>query len=125
MPSYKSVIVLLLLLLTSTAYAADDASPIDFCTDMSIIAKEIMTARQKDRPMSETLPMAKNLIKSWGEKYGLEIAMGEAEEMAAEMVMAAYKKMISTDPFKKETITEFENNIFAECYKGLTSDSEE
>ncbi len=72
--------------------------------------------------MSETLPLAQNEIKSWSDKYGLEIGMDKAEEMAAEMVMVAYKVMISTDSYKKQTTTEFENNVFEGCYEEWTSD---
>ena len=75
--------------------------------------------------MSETLPMAKNRIKSWGDKYGLEMDMGEAEEMAAEMVMTAYEEMISpVEEYKRQWTTEFENAFFKECYEEVTSDSE-
>ena len=85
-----------------------------------------MTARQQDRPMSETLPLATNEIKSWGDKIGIEMDMDVAEEMAAEMVMAAYKEMISpTDEYKRLMTTEFENTIFKGCYEEMTSDSEE
>lgn len=125
MSSPKTATILLSLFLAATAHADDEVSPISVCTDFSIMAREVMTARQKDKPMSESLPMAKNLVKRWGEKYGLEIPMDEAEKIAAEVVMAAYTAIISTDPFKKETITEFENGVFAECYKEMTSDSEE
>jgi ABC-type protease/lipase transport system fused ATPase/permease subunit len=75
-----------------TAHAEDELKPVDFCTDLSLVANQVMKARQQDRPMSETLPMAKNRIKSWGDKYGLEMDMDEAEEMAAEMVMIASRK---------------------------------
>jgi len=106
-----------------TAHAEDELKPVDFCTDLSLVANQVMKARQKDRPMSETLPMAKNRIKSWGDKYGREMDIDEAEAIAAEMVMAAYEEMISTDPFKKQTTTEFENAFFKQCYEEATSDS--
>ncbi len=123
MTRYWTAAALLSLLLAMTAHAEDELKPVDFCTDLSLVANQVMKARQRDRPMSETLPMAKNRIKSWGDKYGLEIDMDEAEEMAAEMVMAAYEKMISTDAFKKQTTTEFENAFFKQCYEEATSDS--
>ena len=76
--------------------------------------------------MSETLPLATNEIKSWSDKIGIEMDMDVAEEMAAEMVMAAYKEMISpTDKYKRLMTTEFENTIFKGCYEEMTSDSEE
>jgi hypothetical protein len=126
MPSHKTATVLLSLLLATTANAVDEFSSIDFCKDLSTIAKEIMTARQQNRPMSETLPRATDRVKEWGDKYGLEMDMEEAEEAAAGMVMAAYEVMISTnEEFRQDRVTEFENDIFKECYKGLTSDSKE
>ena len=126
MPSHKTATVLLSLLLATTAYAVDEFSSIDFCKDLSIIAKEIMTARQQNRPMSETLPRGTDRVKEWGDRYGLEMDMEEAEEAAAGMVMAAYEVMISTnEEFRQDRVTDFENGIFKECYKELTSDSEE
>ena len=123
MTRYWTAAALLSLLLAMTAHAEDEFKPVDFCTDLSLVANQVMKARQQDRPMSETLPMAKNRIKSWGDKYGLEMDMDQAEEMAAEMVMAAYEEMISTDAFKKQTTTEFENASFKQCYEEVTSDS--
>lgn len=123
MTRYWTAAALLSLLLAMTAHAEDELKPVDFCTDLSLVANQVMKARQKDRPMSETLPMAKNRIKSWGDKYGLEMDIDEAEAIAAEMVMAAYEEMISTDPFKKQTTTEFENAFFKQCYEEATSDS--
>ncbi len=123
MTRYWTAAALLSLLLAMTAHAEDELKPVDFCTDLSLVANQVMKARQRDRPMSETLPMAKNRIKSWGDKYGLEMDMDEAEEMAAEMVMAAYEEMISTDPFKRQRTTEFENAFFKQCYEEATSDS--
>lgn len=85
-----------------------------------------MIARQQDRPMSSTLPETTNQIKKWGDKYGLEMDLGEAEEMAADMVMVAYEETISFgDEFKRQMTTEFENSIFKGCYEETTSDSEE
>ena len=123
MTRYWTAAALLSLLLAMTAHAEDELKPVDFCTDLSLVANQVMKARQQDRPMSETLPMAKNRIKSWGDKYGLEMDMDEAEQIAAEMVMTAYEKMISTDAFKKQTTTEFENAFFKQCYEEATSDS--
>ena len=122
MSFHRTATVLMSILLATTAHADDDFSAVDICTDLSLVAKMVMTARQQDRPMSETLPLAQNEIKSWGDKYGLEIGMDKAEESAAEMVMIAYKVTISTDSFKKQTTTEFENNVFEECYEEWTSD---
>ena len=118
--------VLMSIFLATTVHAEDDFAPVAFCTDLSAVAKLVMTARQQDRPMSETLPMATNQIKAWGDKYGLEMGMDKAEETAAEMVMTAYEEMISSsDGYKRERTTEFENAFFKECYEEVTSDSDE
>ena len=126
MSFHRVATALVSILLATTVHADDDFSRVEFCTDLSLIANLIMTARQQDRPMSETLPLATNEIKSWGDKIGIEMDMDVAEEMAAEMVMAAYKEMISpTDEYKRLMTTEFENTIFKGCYEEMTSDSEE
>ena len=118
--------VLLSLLLATTAHADDEVQPIDFCRDLSLIANQIMTARQQDRPMSEALPEATDRIKNWGDRYGFEMDMNEAEKAAADMVMAAYEETISpVERYKRIEITEFENAVFKECYEAWTSDSEE
>ena len=85
-----------------------------------------MTSRQQNRPMSEMLPKATNRIKDWSDRYGFEMDMDEAEEKAADMVMAAYEEIISpVEKNKRIVITEFENGVFKECYEAATSDTEE
>ncbi len=96
MPIHKAATALLSLLLVTTTHAGDELQPIEICTGMSLIARQVMIARQQDRPMSSTLPETTNQIKKWGDKYGLEMDLDEAEEMAADMVMAAYEEMISS-----------------------------
>ncbi len=96
MPIHKAATALLSLLLVTTTHAGDELQSIEICTDMSLIARQVMIARQQDRPMSSTLPETTNQIKKWGDKYGLEMDLDEAEEMAADMVMAAYEEMISS-----------------------------
>ncbi len=126
MPSHKPATVLLSLLLATTAHADDEVQPIDFCRGISLIANQIMTSRQQNRPMSEMLPKATNRIKDWSDRYGFEMDMDEAEEAAADMVMAAYEETISlVERYKRIEITEFENAVFKECYEAWTSDSEE
>ena len=129
----RSIVVLLLLLslmLATTAHASDEVSGIDVCRDFSIIAKDIMTARHKNKPMSEALPIAIDRIKDWMDKYGFEVFSEEAEEWAEALVIDAYDGPVfpSSSTFnesRREEISEFENGHFEECYKGLTSDSEE
>ncbi len=82
MPTHKTATVLLSLLLATTGHADDDVQPIDFCREISLIANQIMTARQQNRPMSETLPEATDRIKDWSDRYGIETDIEEAEEAA-------------------------------------------
>ena len=86
-----------------------------------------MTARQKKRPMSETLPNAIKQIADWAEKYGFEMNSEEVEEAAAMLVIPAYDRTAypsnsNWNPERQDAIRDFENHHFEECYKGLTSD---
>ncbi len=129
MRSHKTATVLLSLLLATTAYADDEVSEIDLCKDLSIIAREIMTARQMDKPLSETLPMALDRMGDMVEKYRGEMdsaEMKEMEEMFAPLVMAAYEvPSYGMEGLGRSEISEFENTTFAQCYEGMTSDSDE
>ncbi len=100
--------------------APNDYSIIEICTDFSEIAKFIMTARQKDRPMSQTLPTAMARVKNWVNKYEFE----PDDEVATGLVMHAYERPSwnYSDGLKKDEISEFENEAFRGCYDGLTSD---
>ena len=114
------------LLLATAAQADDEIPPIDVCRDFSFVARDVMTARQKDRPMSETIPNATNLIKRWADKYRLAVDMEEAEEQAADLVMDAYlKASYDVEELQRDQISEFEDSYFKACYRELTSDSEE
>jgi hypothetical protein len=115
---------LMSLMLTPQVFADDGFSTIDVCKSFSLIAKDIMVARQKDRPMSETLPFARDRIKKWADKFGFDLEIKEAEQMAAELVMAAYDRpSFDMDGGNApHEINSFENLHFEECYKGLTSD---
>ncbi len=118
--------LILSLLLATTAHADDEVEPFDFCRDISLIAKEVMKARQQDRPMSETLLIAINRFKNLAEENGREMDEEVAEKFGSELVMLAYKENISaTDTYKQQKTTEFENAIFKDCYKETTSNSEE
>jgi len=130
MRSHSSIFAFLLvsLLLATVAYADDEASPMGVCKDLSIIAREIMTARQEDKPMSETLPAALKLFRDMADSYEVEWVeeAKEAEEGIVELVMAAYDlPSYPVEVLQTREISEFENEVFAECYKGATSDSEE
>jgi len=73
--------------------------------------------------MSEALSMAIALVKDWGDKNDLGLDMEVAEEAAAPLVMGAYEEMIkSSDTYRRLAITEFENEIFQECYEEMISE---
>ena len=91
------------------------------------IAKDVMIARHKELPMSETLPEAIKRIKDWAEEYGFEFESKAMEEIAASLVIPAYDSTVyprnsTFDQARQNEISEFENLHFAECYTGLTSD---
>ena len=114
------------LFLALPVIAADEVSEIDICRDFSLVAKDVMTARQKKRPMSATLPIARARIKAWADKYGREVDMEEAEDWAADIVIRAYRGSAYDIPeLQRDRIADFENSYFEECYTQLTSDSEE
>ena len=113
--------------LAAPADAADEVSAIDICRDFSLIAKNVMTARQKKQPMSETLPNTIKQIEDWAKKYGTEMDSKDVEEGAVLMVMPAYDRRAyrsdsNWNPERQDAIRDFENEHFEECYKGLTSD---
>ena len=114
--------LLALLMLVVPAGAADQMSEIDVCREFSLIVKDVMTARQKNRPMSETLPIARDRIKKWADKFGFDYDIKKAEERAAKLVMAAYDRpSFGSGGNAEDEISTFENDYFEACYKGLMS----
>lgn len=123
MPIHKAATALMSILLATTVHADDAFGPVDFCRDLSLIANQVMSARQKNKPMSEVIPVVADRLLSWGDKYGIEMDMDKAERTAAEMVITAYQEMIiPVERLQRIEITEFENAIFQECYEEWTSD---
>jgi hypothetical protein len=101
-----------------TAHADDEITMMDVCTDLSLIAEQVMISRQRDRPMSEVLPETTFAYKNLSDKYRLEMPVDTAEEEAVEMVRLAYKVTIGpADSRKAIAITRFERELFNECYK--------
>ena len=125
MPNHKIAAILSTLLLTTTAYAVDEVTPMGVCKDISIIAKEIMIARQAGKPLSETLPNALAQFGEMQKRYEIE-PFEEGNEAITVLVMAAYDiPTYSTEGNQRREISEFENQVFAECYKGMASKSDE
>ena len=134
-----------LLLLGSSAFADTELDSIEFCKDLSILAREVMVARQNDRPMSEVLPTAiKRMQKVYEDALSRELgvdlddalsaleALGtdemeikekkeELEDAAREaaklLLVAAYDvPSYSTPGNQKDAINDFENEFFEGCY---------
>ena len=119
--------LLALLMLAAQSHATDDASQIDVCRDYSLIAKRVMTARQKRQPMSETLPYTMKLIEEWAKKYAMEMDSNMIEEGATLLVIPAYETDIFPNDSlwnedRQDTINEFENRAFEHCYESMTTD---
>jgi hypothetical protein len=107
-----------LLLLSTTAHADGEVSKIDVCKDLSQVAKQVMSARQQDVPMSEVLPETIIGLMNWADKYGAALDAVAAEEIASETVMLAYEQpIISVDSYKDQEVTKFENSAFKDCYE--------
>ena len=108
-------------MLVSQTDADDEVSPIEFCKELAIIAKEVMTARHIDQPMSETLPVAQTRFRSLAIKLGSEVGE-ETDEAIVGLVMEAYEKpSYDLATLQQSEINDFENLVFAECYKGIKS----
>ena len=106
---------------------AEEPSVIDLCRDLSLVAKEVMTAKQEMEPMSEVLPATMKQLQKWAAKYGLEMNSQDAEELSAPLVMAAYDVRDYPDGSawneeRQDAIRNFENESFEECYEKWTSE---
>jgi hypothetical protein len=139
-------------LLATTTYGQDEDfgwdienSGIEYCKWVSIIARDIMTARQQGKPMSETLPFALDRIRDFPEDMGLdveELSEDMDEEKKAEMlavlenfyqgikpiitelVMRVYEAPAYTfEENQRTAISELENATFAQCYEGYEEEA--
>ena len=122
-----ALFLLLALMITAQADEPEEVSTIDLCRDISLIAKDIMTARQEKQPMSEVLPAAIKKLQKWAAKYGREMGSQEAEEMSAPLFMAAYDVPAYPDGSawnseRRDAIRDFENEAFEGCYEKWTSE---
>ncbi len=113
----------------TTAHADDpkEVSVIDLCRDMSLIAKDIMTARQNREPISEVLPATSKQMQKWAAKHLRKMDLQTAEELSAPMVMAAYDVNAYPDGStwrekRRDAIRDFENEAFEQCYEEWTSE---
>ena len=125
---YAALILILLAgIVSAQADEPDEISAIEICRDISLIAKDVMTARQNKEPMSEILPATIKQLQKWAEKYGQEMSSQAAEDIAAPLVIGAYDVGAYPDgsawnPERREAIHDFENDFFEECYEGWTSE---
>jgi hypothetical protein len=124
----KVVLAFLAALILAAPAEADDKFPkIDVCRQFSLIAKDVMIARQGKKPMSETLPRARSRIEVWVKKYGLELGSDWVKEAADVVVLPAYDEFVWPngslyDEKRQDAIDEYENLHFRECYSGLELD---
>jgi len=137
MAKYATTVALVSLLLATISYGLDefDNLEVESCKLVSIVAKEIMTARQEGQPLSETLPSAINRFKELLEEIGVDVSVLEAEipgelkeleQAIAQLAMGAYEvPPFSNENAQRDAIDYYENTAFSECYKGVVSDSEE
>ena len=106
-----------------SARSTGGADPIEFCKEVSLIAKDVMTARQKERPMSETLPATIEQFLNLGDKFEKKTDPDTAEKTAASLVMMAYRRTsYPVEYAKREAVDDFENDTFESCYKDVTVD---
>ena len=132
----------LMLLLGHAAPAQEDDTEwnIEYCKWVSLLAKDIMTARQDDAPMSETLPFALDRVDNFFYDMGVdfdeldeeeaELALQEADDFAKEMkplitkmVMGFYEAPVWTvEMLQTQAISEAENATFASCFGGMESE---
>ena len=134
----KTITVFLISLLPLLAVPAhaDDTDPaeaIEHCTVISLIARDVMAARQVAQPMSTVLPEAIKRFEEWMVSLGFEPGpdTADAADAANKMVVHAYS--ISAYPSdgapyemkRNEEIAQFENEYFSECYTRLTSEEDE
>ena len=109
------------------------------CKWMSILARDIMIARQQDKPMSETLPYALDRLNDFPndmidlidpetsedlddvELAVMEVAFGtvsqEFKPMITQLVMGTYEvPTYDSQGLRRDAISDAENTIFAGCY---------
>ena len=145
MPKHRTAAVLLSLLLATTTYGQDEdvgfdsqTFDIEYCKWISILARDIMKARQQHTPMSETLPLA---LDRFGEfpmevvglfvpeledlddeeqaelRAGLKAVLQKWKPLITQMVMAAYEApAFDSEVLQRDAISDYENTFFAECY---------
>ena len=128
----KSLSVLLILfsqIFATTAYGQDDVDKKIFekCKWVAQVAKEIMTARQREQPMSETLAFkldqVRELLGETADMDDLNDSQLEQlkvmEQGLTEMVMGAYETPLATsDEDRRELVNSAEVAAFTGCYEG-------
>jgi hypothetical protein len=119
-------------LLAAPAYGQFESydSNVEFCKWLSILARDVMTARQKNTPMSETLPWAVGRLPDMLSDMGIDVTEWEYEAqvqweehfqgmklIVSNLVMEAYGVPALDSPnLKRDSINEFENLVFSACY---------
>ena len=121
--------LLLSLLVATPAYADDEPSAMDWCRDISLIARDVMYARQSNVPMSSTLPNTLDELRNMFTELGVDIndmdeeqqeAFGQIEELITRLVMDAYEVPAwDLESLQNDAVNSFENSAFSYCYQGF------
>jgi len=148
MPNRSIAAVLLSLVVSAVSYGQDDSDEltledigIEYCRWLSMVAKDIMTARQEDEPMSETLPFALDRVSDFSADLLPqieELAGGMDEQFRSELfaqleetetnlrpivkslVAGVYEiPVYAAEGNQRRAISEFGNTVFSSCFEGV------
>lgn len=136
----RILIALVSLMLATTTYGQDAGAEfgVEFCKWLSVLARDVMAARQRSEPMSETLPYALDrleggpeVVAASAEEYLSILADDDREEALARledifqqmrplvtgMVKGAYEIPVQgLERNQRTVISEWEDQFFAGCY---------
>lgn len=130
----RAIILMMVLSSAKPGYvsAKEALSPVTYCRDLSLIGRQVMEARQENRPISEVLPETIARMSDFLNKYERYFDDQTAnefeaklEESAPSFVMGAYETSLAHgDYHRKIAVVDFENLIFKTCYEEAMSDQE-
>ena len=124
------------MLLSSLSFSAivagqESEEAVATCTAISVVARDIMTARQDDVPMATTLPAALQGLRRFYEEYvgdweqAVEekpATIRELQELMSMIVREAYGiPLATTEADRMALIREFEDELFGGCVEGMQS----
>lgn len=126
------LIFILLSSLSSPIVAGQESEDaVATCTAISVVARDIMTARQDNVPMATTLPAALQGLKRFYEEYvgdweqAVEekpATIRELQQLMSMIVREAYGfPLATTEADRMALIREFEDELFGGCVEGMQS----